>query len=311
VTLPPQVVCIGGASLDRKVSTLGPLRPGTSNPARAAQAFGGVARNVAETLARLSVRTALVSRVGADEAGRAIARQLESAGVDIRHLVRAPGEATAEYLAVLPPTGNLAYGFALMDIFDAIGPADLARAADDLSAAAFVFADCNLPAATLDALRTARRAGARLAVDAVSTPKAARLGRDLSGIDLLFLNADEAAAILGRDGAPEDLAVLLLDAGARAIVLTGGRAGVVAADAAGLAAVPAVPAAMVDATGAGDALTGTVLAGLVAGRPLVEAVRLGTLAAALTVESPFSVRPDLSRELLAAERHRFARSAPV
>ncbi len=308
---PPQVVCIGGASLDRKIATLGPLRPGTSNPARAERAFGGVARNVAETLARLSVRTALVSRVGDDGAGRAIARHLDGIGIDIRHLALASGEATAEYVAVLPPSGELAYGFALMDILDGIGADALDAAAEDLAAAAFVFADCNLSAATLQALRTGRPAGPRLAVDAVSTPKAVRLGRDLSGIDLLFLNADEARAVLGRDGAPDDLAARLRESGAREVVLTLGRDGLVAADAAGIVRLPAVAARMTDATGAGDALTGTVLAERVAGRPLAEAVRLGSLAAALTVESPFSVRPDLSRDLLAAQAARLPAGATI
>ena len=45
---PPQVVAVGGANMDLKVQTLAPAVPGTSNPGRAAQTPGGVARNVAE-----------------------------------------------------------------------------------------------------------------------------------------------------------------------------------------------------------------------------------------------------------------------
>ena len=37
----------------------GELRPGTSNPARIRASFGGVARNVAENLARLGVKALL------------------------------------------------------------------------------------------------------------------------------------------------------------------------------------------------------------------------------------------------------------
>jgi pseudouridine kinase len=66
------VTCVGGAVVDRKLHLHRPAVAGTSNPARLVTSVGGVARNVAESLARLGVPTALVSRVGADETGRGI-----------------------------------------------------------------------------------------------------------------------------------------------------------------------------------------------------------------------------------------------
>ncbi len=63
-----------------------------------------------------------------------------------------------------------------------------------------------------------------LAIDAVSTAKALRLPRDLTGVDVLFANEDEARAMLGADsgaGAPE-LARALHERGAAAVVLTRG-----------------------------------------------------------------------------------------
>jgi pseudouridine kinase len=300
--VPPQVVCVGGAVRDRKLRSAGPLVPGTSNPVRSERSFGGVARNVAENLARLGVATALVSLVGDDGEGHAIRAHLGRAGVDTRFVAVADGQATAEYLAVLPPSGELAFGLAEMAIFDALTPARLAPARPALAAAAWVFADCNLPAATLLDL-AARPRGARLAVDGVSAPKVLRLPRDLSGIDLLFLNLDEARAALGRADAEADAAAAaLLARGAGAVVLTLGPDGLVAAGPAGLARVPAAGARRRDVTGAGDALVAATLAGLIAGRPLVEAARTGCLAAALTIESPHSVRPDIGPALRAAGR---------
>src|SRR5918993_2707283 len=109
-----RVLCIGGAAVDRKYRALDSIRPGTSNPVRSERSFGGVARNVAENLARLGVATALVSLVGDDGAGRAIRAHLGRAGVDTRFVAVADGQATAEYLAVLPPSGELAFGLAEM-----------------------------------------------------------------------------------------------------------------------------------------------------------------------------------------------------
>ena len=56
--------------LDRTLRLAAAPVPGSSNPARMSTGFGGVARNVAENLARLGVPVALVSRVGDDDSGR-------------------------------------------------------------------------------------------------------------------------------------------------------------------------------------------------------------------------------------------------
>lgn len=295
------VICIGGATVDRKYRTKGPVQPRTSNPVTSERTFGGVARNVAESIARLGAKASLITILGQDDNGRAVLEHLRAIGIDTRHVTLSPGHATAEYVAVLDPSGDLALGLADMGIFDSLTPARI-EAAMTPSSAAWVFADCNLPAPTLHTLLdSARKSDAKIAVDAVSAPKVSRLPQDLSGVDLLFLNRDEAQALLGQtDAAPEAMAEALLRRGAGRIVLTLGADGLLAGDGAGLIRIGAVPVTVVDATGAGDALIAATLVGLLTGRVLSDAARLGTMAAALTLESPFSVRPDLSLPLLDA-----------
>ena len=70
--LPPGrsgVVVVGGANMDIKAQVTGELMGATSHPGRTSQAPGGVARNVAENLARLGVATRLITAVGQDPAG--------------------------------------------------------------------------------------------------------------------------------------------------------------------------------------------------------------------------------------------------
>jgi 2-dehydro-3-deoxygluconokinase len=93
----------------------------------------------------------------------------------------------------------------------------------------------------------------------------------------------ESAALLDTDD-PEQAARILLGLGAQAAVVTRGAEGALVADAGGLRKVPAVPAPrLVDQTGAGDSLAGTLTARLVLGDSLDEAVRLGTAAASLVL----------------------------
>ncbi len=296
----PRIVCVGAAAVDRKYRALAPLRPDTSNPVASSRAAGGVARNVAENLARLRVATGLASLVGDDSNGRWLLEGLRRIEVDTGSVRVTRGHATAEYVAVLQPDGTLAYGLADMAIFEEITPEFLDAAAPGLEHASWVFADCNLPAAALQHLIERRRQGAfRLAVDAVSLAKAARLPHDLRGIDLLFLNEAEAAAILGAPRPSAGAAVALQERGAVGVVLTCGADGLVAADGSGLELVPACTGPLVDVTGAGDALIAATLFRLLAGDRLVRAAVWGAAAAALTIASEASVRPDLSPGLLA------------
>ena len=310
------VACFGGATLDRKYHAVGPIRAGTSNPVTGHRTYGGVARNVCENLARLGVSTSLISVVGDDENGRSLVRHLERLGVNTARVAVASCHATAEYAAILNPDRSLAFGIADMGVFSAITVDGLHGLWPHLAAASWVFADCNLPAPVLQALLMRRRdASFNLAVDAVSVHKAERLPADLAGIDLLFVNEDEAEALLRPDARdtlpPASAAQVLRERGAGQVVLTLGAGGMVVISGPGDAiAVPAIPADPVDVTGAGDALIAGTLARLVAGGTLVEAARVGSLAAALTVECDASVHPELSEGLLASMGHRLGR-APV
>jgi pseudouridine kinase len=294
-----RVLCIGGAAVDRKYRALDAIRPATSNPVHSERSFGGVARNVAENIARLGVKTSLASILGKDENGRALLDDLDRLGIGTHFMAVSDEHATAEYVAVLQPDGELALGLANMTIFEGLTPALLRKVEPDFQTA-WLFADCNLPSETLHALvDIAHRQSLTLAIDAVSTPKVARLPRDLTGVGLLFLNLDEARAYLGEpEATSEEAAARLRACGAERVVLTLGEAGLVVADQTGAHQVSAVRAKITDATGAGDALIAATLVALLKGRPLTEAARLGTAAAALTVESTASVRPDLSFALL-------------
>jgi len=67
--------------------------------------------------------------------------------------------------------------------------------------------------------------------------------------------------------------------------------------AAGSTRLPSTPAEVVDVTGAGDAMLAAFCHGVLSGDDVVDAARLGHAAAALTVASPATVRPDLAEAL--------------
>jgi pseudouridine kinase len=292
------MVCAGGAVVDRKFHLHAPAVVGTSNPAGVSTSSGGVARNVAENLAGLltsaDAHVELVSAIGDDEAGTMLRAHLTARGVGVDHVQVHPGQATAQYVAVLEPGGDLTIGIAAMGILDRVDTAAITAA---WPVGGWLFVDTNLAVPVLtDVVGRARTEGTWLAVDAVSSRKVVRLPADLTGISLLSCNRDEARAWLTEhglfaDGDDRELALRLRTAGVAAVLLTRGAAGVVVADASGVQELPAVAAEVVDVTGAGDALIAGTLAALINRADLVAAVRSGIQLAARTVASSHSVLP--------------------
>ena len=303
---PGHLVCIGGAVFDRKHRLHAPLQMETSNPVSSFNSFGGVARNVAENLAMLGVRPTFISVLGQDQIGEQLLDHLRTRGVDTSRVALAGGQTTAEYSAILGPDGELVTGVANMSIFDLLTPEMLAGIWSHLAGAAWVMTDTNPPVETLNALIRRQGGGRyRLAVEAVSAQKATKLPPDLTGIDLLCMNVEEAAAFLGSprpdglEGALQ-MARRLYGLGAAQVQVSMGAAGIAISSAAGEHLIPAVPASVVDITGAGDSAVAGTLFGLLAGKSLLESARIGSVMGALTIESRGTVRTDLSRELLDA-----------
>lgn len=302
------VLCIGAAAADLGLRLEAEPILGTSNLATASQSFGGVARNIAELLARLGAPASLLTAVGDDATGRAMLGALAAAGVDASQSIVVPDQETARYIAVLDPSGELVLGVNAMRITSAITAGVIAAA--PIERAGRVIAECNLDAPTIAAvIERCSDAGVALAVDTISVPKAVRLPRSLLGIGVLFTNVDEANALLGlaeprTPAGASTLAAAVLDRGAAAAVVTMGDAGHVVRTADGAWWSAAVPARVVDVTGAGDALIAATIAGLHRGLDLPTAAREGSLAAAITAEAPGIAPPHLTTARLTAEHHR-------
>ncbi|WP_418514492.1 carbohydrate kinase [Deinococcus sp. RM] len=300
---PGRVVVVGGANVDVKARTIQAAVPGTSNPGVTAQAPGGVARNVAENLARLGVPASLVSVVGRDALGDWLLRETEAAGVDVRPVLRAPEVSTGTYTAVLDASGELLVAVAAMAAVEALTPAALQERRGVLRGAAWVVADGNLPEASLaHLLSLAAEAGVSVVFEPVSVPKAARLRSSLAaGLvpQVVTPNVPELGALLGRavPDEPEALwaaAAELHAQGVRLVWVRRGAAGSLLSTPEGVTELAALPAEVRDVTGAGDAMLAAFLAALASGLPPAEAARHGHAAAALTVESDHAVSPTLT-----------------
>ncbi len=292
------IVCIGGINLDRKLRPLARLLPGSSNPCEAQESPGGVARNVAENLARLGQPVALIGAVGSDLSGQMLLTQAEAAGIQTAAVLRLQGSASDSYTAVLTPEGTLDLGLAAMPLVERLTPWSLTPSRALRDGAALIVADGNLPSATVQALIAAGEQGPPLVLVAVSEAKMARLPQRLHGLHLLILNLGELTTVAAD--AASALAALHAR-GAVRVLVTRGAHGVWLSEVGQAPREIAAPPveAIVDVTGAGDALAAGVCLGLVrTPADFDAAARLGLALARLTLLTPMSVHPELSPTFL-------------
>lgn len=300
----PHVIVLGAASIDIKGRALAPIQPHTANSGTVHLSLGGVARNIAENLARLGVSTTLVSVVGADILGQTILSHTADAGVDVSHVIVSPDHHSGAYLALFELEGRMVMSLNDMTPLDALTADYISQHADLFYGADMIIVDASLPQATLNALaQFSRDEGIPLCVDPTSVTLAPKLDGLLRDIDLFIPNMDEAqvfcdCVVTDRDQAI-GVARILVKRGVGTAIVTLGAEGVAYATSDESGWIPAFPIEeVVDPTGVGAALIAGVVFGLLNEVPLDEAVRLGASAAAMTLQSTETVRSDLSLELL-------------
>lgn len=292
------VLVLGGANMDISGSTAQPLVLSDSNPGRIRCAPGGVARNVAENLARLCNTTRLLTAVGDDLYGRSLLDTTRHAGVDVRGSWVLAGEATSTYLSLHGPDGDMAVAVNDMGILECITPEILAPHAPWVQQAAAQVVDCNMSAQALEWLFANRR-GTPVFVDAVSAFKCPRILPWLAQVHLLKVNRLEAQALcqfaIHDDTDIERAAQCLHALGVEQVVLSLGERGVYwSARNAGQGWHGALPCSVVNATGAGDALMAGLVHAFVAEQDLRAAIPFALGCAALTLTSEQANHPGLS-----------------
>lgn len=299
-----EVLVIGAASTDIKGHSGQPIRLGTSTPGSIRSSAGGVARNIAENLARLGESVTLVTAVGDDKPGQDILQAARDCGIDVSHALVACSRPSASYLAILDDTGNLVMSIDDMGVVrESLVASHFTRQRSLFQKAHMVVLDANLtPSALRAVFRLARSHALRVCADPTSTVLAPVLRPHLSDLTLTTPNAAEAEALCGVRVTDRDSALAaahkLVSLGVQLAIVTLGATGMVYATSHESGHVPAIECEIVDLTGTGDALTAAVVFGLLHDLPVSEAVRLGMSAAALTLQCRETVCPTLSLERL-------------
>ncbi|SDJ06881.1 carbohydrate kinase family protein [Nonomuraea jiangxiensis] len=242
---------------------------------------GGMSANLAAAATFAGARAALATAVGSDEPGRQALDRLAAHGVDVSPSVTVPGGHTWFCVIQLDHTGEKSLVGAVTEV--KIPAAE--QISDDLLRSARVVAPLadDLDWAISLAVR-ARASGAKVAVDLEPGAVAGRRDRVWAlarHSDLVFCNQGAVREL--ADGDPARCAELLISAGARVVVVTGGRNGATCHTPQESWTARGPEIEVVDTTGAGDALAGAFTGSWILGRSLAESLRAGVATGSLCV----------------------------
>jgi len=285
------LVTIGEAMAVCTATQVGPLRQ-----ARTLQlGVAGSEFNVAVAARRLGVPSAWVGRVGDDEFGALVLRELRAEQVDAGMVVVDPERQTGVMFKERRTSrgGSVRY-YRAGSAGSNLGPDDLD--AERIGAAGVLHVTGITPAlgerpraAVESAIDAARQGGATVSFDLNYRSRlwdrdraAAVLAGLVARADLVFGGDDEAAMLVGP-GEPARLAEGLAALGPKEAVVKLGARGAVAWAGGEAHAVDALPVAAIDPVGAGDAFVAGYLAMVLEGAGVAERLDVARTAGAFAV----------------------------
>lgn len=301
----PKVVVIGSANVDLTVRVERLPETGeTVSGGELYTSFGGKGANQALSALRAGAEVRFFAKVGCDQNGEAIIRNLEDLGVNTEGILRDTSLPSGVALIMVDHEGNNAIAVA-PGSNRAFTDEDIHRAEAALSWGEVLLLQLEIPqSAVSEALHLAK---ARDMVTILNPAPARPLTSELlSPVDILTPNETEAAFLTGTSvEEPEQAARAgkkLIEMGCAQMIITLGDKGCCWVREDTVRVFPSFPVTGVDSTAAGDAFNGALACAIAEGRSMDEAIRFASAAGALTVtrkgaQGSIPTRDEITRHL--------------
>lgn len=257
----------------------------------------GAESNVAVGLSKLGHRTAWISKLGNDEFGAFVQRELRAEGVDTSEVLISSDLPTAimfkqfsndeESSVFYYRSNSAASTLAIADIdWNRIKEARILH----LSGITPALSE-TMKALTFELFRFAKEHGILISFDPNIRLKLwseeealATLRPLVEAADIVLLGEEEAALLLGESDS-STICRTLLDFGVSHVAVKMGEKGACVADSKQIVHIDPYPVSVVDTIGAGDAFNAGFLAGLLEGRDVEECGKMGALMGSMAVSS--------------------------
>lgn len=280
-----KIVVVGSSNTDMVIKTPGIPRPGeTVLGGEFFMAAGGKGANQAVAAARAGGDVVFVARVGDDMFGKQQVDGFIHDKINVEFVVRDKQASSGVALIIVAPDGENSIAVA-SGANARLSAEDIKRASQVIASASILLMQLETP---LEAVKEAAEIASAAGVPVILNPAPARPLADdiLKHVTCLTPNETEAELLTGitiiKKSDLAKAADVLLSRGIKAVLITLGAQGVYVAAAEKKEFVPALKVKAVDTTAAGDVFNGALAVALAENKPLSEAVRFASAAAAIS-----------------------------
>jgi sugar/nucleoside kinase (ribokinase family) len=274
------ILCIGNAAMDAFVeipkSCLKEnnvcIQAGTKIETKNLSLYsGGGATNTAVGFSRRKLKTAILASIGKDYFGKEIKQELQKEKVNVDYLFETPNYKTA-FSVILTGFGDriiLVYGGATRHLTE-----KHAIKFSALQQANWLYlGSIHSEKGTIKRIvAEAKKAKTKIAFNPGNTEIKKKL-KGINGINVLFLNEEEAATVTGKKSIKQKLEELSKIA--KLVVITKGKRGAEAFDGSRYHSIKSKKVKVVDTTGAGDAFNSGFLTEIIKGKNIRAALNAG------------------------------------
>lgn len=289
-----KIVVIGGMNIDILASA-SPLHFHDSSIGSIQTSYGGVGRNIAENISRLGLSVHLCSIVGDDAFGRLMLEHAQHVGINTSLIEVKPLYRTGSYLAVSDQE-DMVVGVNDMDITSQMDRNWAKKYLPQLETFDVIVIEPNIPEETLSYLITSLR-NKVIVVDPVSATKASRLINTFPHISVIKCNRLELSALSNTSSINEGLHKLITS-GVSRVIVTQGKDDVIDYTAEETNRYSPKITSIVNVTGAGDAFTAGIVAGLALDYSNVDQVKLAMRMSQLALRSKNTVSEEITSQLM-------------
>jgi len=253
----------------------------------------------------------LIGKIGDDDVGARIFREMQEAGLNLDYVQTAPGDKTLFGFCFLYPDGTGGNLTTEESACTRVDPAFIESAAPVFEKYSGSFISLSAPEVPLSSRKRLLELTRRFNGFSVASFTSGEMDEALKSgmlplVDLLAINIDEATAFIGKVADKNQTTSIVEQAIAKMkpinpsawLSITAGKQGSWSWDGKLLTHTPAFPAEVKSSAGAGDAHIAAIIAGLSAGLTLQQSQVLGNLAGAFAVTSQHTIHPDMSRKNL-------------
>ena len=288
-----KIVVIGAMNIDI-LATADPLHLHDSSIGSIQTSYGGVGRNIAENIARLGLPVHLCSVIGDDAFGVSMLAHAKDVGINVSLVDIIKSKRTSSYLAVSNHE-DMVVGVNDMDITNSMNQAWADKHLPLLKQFDVIVIEPNIPQDTLSYLIESL-AKKNVIVDPVSAAKAPRLLPSLPNISVIKCNAMELRELSKVDDVKQGMKDLLSQ-GVTRVIVTQGKNDIYEATTDSFHVYTPPLTEIVNVTGAGDAFTAGIAAGIALNLTNEQQIELAMKMSRITLQSATTVSEQITHEL--------------